>query len=322
MLYPMKFSPILKEFIWGGQKLKKYLKKDYGPTVKIGESWEISDHDNDISIVSNGELAGKSLRWLIENYSRELFNGHKYSKFPLLYKFIGPEDDLSVQVHPDDEYANRYKPGELGKTEAWYVMHARPGAKLIAGLKEGTTRDMFMKAENEGSLEKCMHEVEVKKGDIIFLPSGRLHALKKDIIINEIQQNSDTTFRLYDWGRLGFDGKPRPTHIKEAIDVMDFNDYAPSAVKKEWIDDGANRHARLIDCDFFSIEEHELKEDKVFSCSGNFRVISVIEGSFLVKCADFTLECEMGESVLIPAICKNYTIVPEKPTVILLSYAR
>ncbi len=322
ILYPLKLHPIYKEFIWGGLKLKESLGKDYETSKKIGESWEISDHDDDVSIISNGEYAGKTLRWLMKNHGRELFGNHEYRKFPLLYKFIGPNDDLSVQVHPDDEYANKYKPGEYGKTEAWYVMYAEPGAKLIAGLKDGTTKEVFKKAVNEGAIEKCMHELEVKKGDLIFLPSGRIHALMKNIVINEIQQNSDTTFRLYDWGRLGFDSKPRPTHIKEAMDVINFDDYEPKPAKKEWIDEGNNRHAGLVDCEFFFIEEHEIKEEKAINCEGNFKAISGIEGSFKLKCGDFTLDCKKGESVLVPAVCKEFTVVPAESVTILISGAR
>ena len=320
MLYPLKFNPIYKEKIWGGENLKNVLGKDI-PTAKTGESWEISDHDEDTSVIANGELAGKSLHWVMENHRKELVGEGDHPKFPLLFKFLDAADDLSVQVHPDDAYADKYKSGELGKTEAWYIVHVEPGAKLIAGLKQGTTKENFAAAIKDNTVERYLHRVEVKKGDVIFIPAGRVHAIMQGIVLNEIQQNSDTTFRVSDWGRVGFDGKPRQLHVKEAVDVTNFNDYEPGIEKKDWIDEGKNRYAVIVDCEYFSIEEHEITEEKDFRCSGNFRAISVLEGSFSLKCGDFALDCTRGESILVPAVCDTFAVVPKEPIRLLSSFA-
>jgi mannose-6-phosphate isomerase len=322
MLYPLKFIPIYKERIWGGQNMEKYLNRNLEPLKKIGESWDISDRNEDCSIISNGEFAGKSLRWLMENYRKELMGEHEYSKFPLLYKYIDANNDLSVQVHPDDTYADSYKLGEPGKTEAWYIVHAEPEAKLIAGLKKVVSKKEFNASMKNNTLIEKLHEIRVKNGDVLFIPSGRLHAIMKGVVLNEIQQNSDITFRVYDWGRTGFDGNPRPLHIKEALEVVDFKDYEPELVKKKWLAKCGNSYAKIINCRYFTIEEYRLKTEIKLKCNGNFKGISILEGSFRIKYKDGAIDCVKGESVLIPTEIEKYCIIPDSETIILISCAK
>jgi len=320
MLYPMKFYPIYKDKIWGGQGLKTHLGRDIDPSSKVGESWEISDHEEDTSVVSNGELKGKSLCWVLQNFCEELMGKTGYERFPLLFKYIDANDRLSVQVHPDDKYADGYKKGELGKTEMWYVIHAKPGAELIVGLRDGARKNDFEKAIKDNTTEKYLYRMKVKTGDAVFLPSGRIHAIMEGLLIAEVEQNSDLTFRLYDWGRVGFDKKPRPVHIKESLDVINFSDYAPSSVEKKWAGKGKNRFSELARCEYFIVEEYEVKEVEQMDTAGGFKVINLIDGSCDIVCGKGKLRCEKGESVLVPAVCGAFKLVPSPACRFLMSY--
>ena len=189
-LYPLKFKPIYKEKIWGGNKLKTYFNRKL-PTNKIGESWEVSTHKNGPSVVSNGPLTGQKLSSLLEKDSEKIL-GFKAKRFPLLFKFLDVNQKLSVQVHPDDEYARKIE-NEPGKTEMWYVLAAEPGAKLVYGLKKRTTKNDLRRAIKNNNLKKHINEVKVNSGDIFFIPSGTVHSIKEGLLLAEIQQNSDTT---------------------------------------------------------------------------------------------------------------------------------
>jgi len=209
MLYPLTFRPIFKERIWGGRALEQLYGKSLPPKVPIGESWEISDRPGDASVIANGPLAGKDLRWLMENHERELLGDAKSAngRFPLLIKILDAQEKLSLQVHPPARKAAELK-GEP-KTEAWYIADAAPGAELYVGLKRGVTREEFERKIQSGEVAECFHRVPVRAGDTMFLPSGRVHAIGAGLVIFEIQQNSDTTYRVFDWNRVGTDGKPR-----------------------------------------------------------------------------------------------------------------
>ncbi|GIQ66251.1 hypothetical protein PACILC2_48190 [Paenibacillus cisolokensis] len=219
--YPLQFEPVFKERVWGGQALSRFGLNI--PEGAIGEGWMIGDHPNGTTKVKNGELAGKGLDEIREAYGREWFgskalNG-KSGRFPLLIKLLDCNDDLSVQVHPTDDY-ERLPQGELGKTEMWYILDAKPGAKIIYGLKEGVDRAAMEKAIREGSIMDTLQEVPVEAGDAFYIPAGTVHALCSGVVVAEIQQNSDTTYRLYDYDRPGLDGKPRELHIEDSLNVI------------------------------------------------------------------------------------------------------
>src|SRR5215204_3567653 len=233
MLYPLTFQPIFKERIWGGRNLERLYRKQLPAKNAIGESWEITDRPEGVSVIANGPLAGKDLRWLMEEHRAELL-GRDFSaeRFPLLIKILDCQDTLSVQVHPPAKIA-----AELGgepKTEMWYIADATAEAKLYAGLKRGVTRDEFEKRIADGSVADALHSLKVQAGDVMFLPSGRVHAIGAGNVIFEIQQNSDTTYRVFDWNRVGLDGTPRELHVRESLACIDFADYEPRLVASKY----------------------------------------------------------------------------------------
>src|ERR1051325_2254154 len=234
MLYPLTFHPIFKERVWGGRKLAELYAKELPPDKPIGESWEITDRPEGVSVISNGPLAGKDLRWLMENHQRELLGPAKPAaggRFPLLVKLLDSRDKLSLQVHPPAHKAVELN-GEP-KTEMWYFAHCDPGADIFVGLKRGVTRAEFERRIGDGSVADCFHRIEVKAGDAMFLPSGRVHALGAGSVLFEIQQNSDTTYRVFDWNRVGLDGKPRELHVAQALASIDFADFEPGLIRSE-----------------------------------------------------------------------------------------
>ncbi len=321
-LYPLKFKAIYKEKIWGGQNLKKYLEKDIDTSKPIGESWEISDHFEDNSIILNGKLKGRSLSDVLREYARDLLGSKAdarfLKRFPLLIKFIDANDKLSVQVHPDDKYAFENENGEFGKTEMWYIVHAEPGAKLIAGLKSGVTKEKFIELLNSGKLEDGLNYVEVKTGDAIYIPSGRVHAIMTGIVLNEIQQNSDVTYRVYDWGRVGLDGKPRELHVDKSLDVINFNDYNVEKLKFEAENIGENKKYKIVSSEFFKVEKYEINNEIMFKNSGeSFMSFSVIEGTGAVKWGGEEISINKGESFLLPASLAEFVIKAENQLVLI-----
>ena len=229
MLYPFTFQPIFKERVWGGRELERLYHKPLPPGVPIGESWEISDRPGDVSVIENGIHAGKDLRWLMQNHAADLLGRARAEgeRFPLLIKILDAQDRLSLQVHPPPA-----KAAELGgqpKTELWYVAKAVPGAELYVGLKRGVTRAEFEQRITAGAVAECFHRVSVRLGDAMFLPSGRVHALGAGLVIFEIQQNSDTTYRVFDWDRLGLDGRPRELHVAQSLASLQQTDPAAFA---------------------------------------------------------------------------------------------
>ena len=224
MLYPLKFQPILKDKIWGGTKLKTIFGKP-AQTDKLGESWELSGYEGDESVVENGFLAGNNLTELIEIYMGELIGDKVYEQFgmsfPLLFKLIDANENLSIQVHPGDEVAAE-RHGSFGKTEMWYVVDADPGAELIIGFTKDCTRDEYVDALENDQVEELLQNVPVKKGDVFFIPAGLVHAIGKGVVVAEIQQSSDITYRIYDYKRVDDHGNERDLHTAEALDVIDF----------------------------------------------------------------------------------------------------
>src|SRR5665213_1290891 len=259
MLYPFTFRPIFKERVWGGRALERLYGKNLPAGIPIGESWEISDRPGDASVISNGPLAGKDLRWLMENHERELLGEAKSAngRFPLLIKILDAQDKLSLQVHPPAGKAAALN-GEP-KTEAWYIADAAPGAELYVGSKRGVTRAEFEQKIKTGEVAECFHRVPVKAGDTMFLPSGRVHAIGAGLVIFEIQQNSDTTYRVFDWNRTGLDGKPRELHIAQSLASIDFSDFEPKLVETKFSGDDKIKSRLLVRDKLFNVGHLELK---------------------------------------------------------------
>lgn len=305
MRYPVFFYPVYMERIWGGRKLaEKYNRKP--ESDKVGESWEISCHENGMSIIRNGELRGLRLDEAISRYGNELLGSavynDSYRKFPLLIKLLDAEDTLSVQVHPADEYANLHENGELGKTEMWYVIDAKPGARLIYGVKEGTDRDSFRHSINQGHPEEHLNELEVRAGDVLYIPAGLVHAIGEGILICEIQQNSDTTYRVYDWNRTDDKGRHRELHIDKAMDVIDFNAKHGSSLPGLKIEEAGGQRIIYVACDYFAMEELRITDKMELIMDGKrFQTLTCIEGDGLIQYDGGQEEISAGSSCLIPA---------------------
>ena len=305
MLYPLTFHPIFKERVWGGRTLEKLYQKALPPGIHIGESWEISDRPGEASVVANGPLAGKDLRWLMEQHAREMLGDAQpqNGRFPLLVKLLDAREKLSLQVHPPPHRA-----AELGgepKTEMWYVAQAAPGAELYVGLKRGVTRRDFEKKNQSGIAAECFYRVPVKAGDAMFLPSGRVHAIGAGLVIVEIQQNSDTTYRVFDWNRVGLDGRPRELHLAQALASIDFNDFEPALVDSTFSSAGRFKIRPLARDSLFKADVFRAlsKEALVFR-QPRLRIIAVLERGVTVSDGAHSLELQAGQFCLIPASVK------------------
>lgn len=311
MYYPLKLEPVYKDILWGGNRIaQKFNRKT--PFERVAESWELCCRDDGMSIIANGEKAGTPLQALIDADGDGILGSavaNRYAgEFPLLFKIIDANDKLSVQVHPDDAYA--HKVGEPnGKNELWYIIDAKPGAKLIYGLKEGVTKESFMAAVKDGKVASTMHEATVKPGDIFYIPAGTVHAILDGILIAEIQQNSNTTYRIYDWDRVGADGKGRELHINKALDVINFGQ-APDAGKSGQVIDGAGFVSKtVIRCEFFAIDEITVTGTYSDRLNGSsFAALMNIEGSGSIDYDGGSFEIAPGDTLLLPAALGNYTL--------------
>lgn len=310
-MYIMLFKPEFKERIWGGQGLENFFNKEI-PYSNTGESWEIACHENGNSIIKNGILKGKRLIDAINEYPIEIL-GHtlkENEKFPLLLKIIDAGNKLSVQVHPDDLYANQNENGELGKNEAWYILDAKEDSKLILGLKENINKETFIKAFEENNLVTVLNEINVKKGDVIYIPAGLIHAIGSGILLYEIQQNSDTTYRVYDWDRKDLDGNKRELHIKKSLDVIDFEGkYSKEKVKGLTVKNNGYDITHYIANKYFVLDkisvESSFKGDKD---NDIFELFMCIDKEAEVHCSENSIKIKAGESFLIPAYINSYTI--------------
>lgn len=312
MLYPLKFRPIFKERVWGGRNLERLYGKELPSKIPIGESWEISDRPDDVSEIANGPLAGKSLRWLMEEHRGELLGSAKPAadRFPLLIKLLDAQERLSIQVHPPASVAASL--GGEPKTEMWYIADATPDADLYAGLKRGVTRSQFEKAIQNGKVAECVHRTPVKTGDAMFLPSGRLHAIGGGNVIFEIQQNSDTTYRVFDWNRPGSDGKPRELHVEQSLASIDFNDFEPRLIQSRYSRNPAMQVRYIVDNDLFRVDGCQVKRGQRFYLrSDSAQIIGVIRGRLTMSCQDQELEAAAGEFILLPASVERATVVAQ-----------
>lgn len=309
--YPLMFEPVLKEMVWGGTLLSE----KYGRCAKsdkIGESWDVSCHKNGESAVANGMFRGFSLKDLIEKYPREIL-GPSFGRpveFPLLLKLIHANDVLSVQVHPPDSYAQSHEGEQFGKTEMWYILEAEANAELVYGLKHGTDKAAFCKHMEDNKLGECLNRLSVKAGDAVFIPAGLVHAVGKDILLCEIQQSSDLTYRVYDWNRTGIDGKPRKLHIEQALDVIDFNmTYPVSPIPGLSVDEPGCVRTYLVGCRYFAVEKIDIQTHVSENTYGErFHTLTVIEGAGEVIFKSGSLNFKTGDSLLLPAIMDKYEI--------------
>jgi mannose-6-phosphate isomerase len=303
MLYPILFKPIFKERIWGGRELERLYHKSIPATAPIGETWEISDRPGDENVILNGSLAGKSLRWLMEHHAREILGTARPAtagRFPLLCKILDARDKLSLQVHPPAVKAAELK-GEP-KTEMWFIADAAPGAELFVGLKRGVTRAEFERRIADGSVADCFHRVPVKAGDTMFLPSGRVHAIGAGLVIFEIQQNSDTTYRVFDWNRTGLDGKPRDLHIAHSLASIDFDDFEPGLVPTPFVADGQVRKRTLVNDPLFEVEAWQLDPGAGGSLrSGKLQIVAATSGEIEIHGDSTSVNLCTGQFCLIPA---------------------
>jgi len=304
MLYPFVFHPIFKQRVWGGRKIETLYRKCLPPRQPIGESWEISDRPGDVSVIANGPLAGKDLRWLMEYHRKNLLGSAEAvdGRFPLLIKILDAEDMLSLQVHPPAHRALELR-GEP-KTEMWYIADAASRAELFAGLKRGVSRQQFENKLRDGSVAECFHRIQVHSGDAMFLPSGRVHAIGAGLVIFEIQQNSDTTYRVFDWNRKGLDGKLRELHVDQALASIDFDDFEPALVSSETRKMGSATLRPLVESPLFKVHLVEVKAAQSIhpDQSSAFRIVGVVHGHIRVAAnAAPAIELEAGSFCLIPA---------------------
>jgi mannose-6-phosphate isomerase len=319
VLYPLTFQPIFKERVWGGREIERLYGKQLPPAAPVGESWEVSDRPGDTSVIANGPLAGRDLRWLMENHAGELLGDAKPApgnRFPLLCKILDAREKLSLQVHPPANKAAQ--PGSEPKTEMWFIADAAPGAELYVGLKRGVTCAILEKKIRDGSVADCFHRLPVKAGDAMFLPSGRVHAIGAGLVIFEIQQNSDTTYRVFDWNRVGLDGKPRALHVAESLASIDFNDFEPGLVATKFAAEGKIRKRPLVHDPLFNVEMLEATTGTELNLkSRKPQVVASLRGQVEIKSGLISVNLDAGQFCLIPA-CLTETRVAAKSNAALL----
>ena len=322
-MYPLKFKPILKTLVWGGEKIAPFKGIDTDQH-NIGESWELSGVKDNESVVANGPLAGRTITELIAEYKDRLIGRANYEKtgteFPLLIKFIDARQDLSIQVHPDDRLAAERHNGSKGKTEMWYVVNADKDAHLMSGLTRAITPEEYVARVADNTITEVLHDYKVSPGDVFFLPAGRIHSIGAGSFIAEIQQTSDLTYRIYDFGRLGLDGKPRELHTelaKDAIDYSVYDDYRTHYTEKK------NEETELVSCSYFttSLLETDRPYRKDLSGLDSFLIVICTAGKGEIVDNEGNRESiRQGETVLIPASTASVEFVPDGEMKILTSF--
>lgn len=303
--YLLRFQPLFRRYLWGGRRLGTMLGKAIGPGDDYAESWEIVDHGDDQSVVMNGPLAGKTLGELVREQPAALL-GEDFtaSSFPLLFKFLDCNRTLSVQVHPNDEQGAKLEPPDLGKTEAWVVLAAKPGSKIYAGLKPGVSPEQLATAIAAGHCESCLHEFEARVGDCVFIPAGTVHALGEGLVIAEIQQASDTTFRLHDWNRVDAAGNPRQLHVEESLATIDYTRGPVASQRPQPIGPSVER---LVACDKFLLDRLTLADGETTAIGGDgsFHLLAVLEGELRLTTTStsgrLVETLSTGQTALLPA---------------------
>jgi mannose-6-phosphate isomerase len=321
-MYPLKFEPILKQTLWGGDKIVpfKHLNTDL---TGVGESWELSDVDDSESVVANGSERGLTLTQLVRRYREELMGESNYArfgnKFPLLIKFIDAKEDLSIQVHPSDELAAK-RHHACGKTEMWYVVAAEEGAKLRLGFSQAITPKEYKERVHNNTITEVLQEYTVGEGDVFFLPAGRIHSIGGGILIAEIQQTSDITYRIYDFNRKDATGKPRELHTELAREAIDYEVLADYRTDYERIE---NEPVELISCPYFTTSLYDMTEE--ISCDyselDSFVVLICVDGACTVTDDEaHVVSMRAGETVLLPALTQSITICPQGRAKLLETY--
>ncbi|WP_040278947.1 type I phosphomannose isomerase catalytic subunit [Psychroserpens damuponensis] len=314
--YPLKFEPILKDKIWGGQKLKSLLNKE-SSSPNIGESWELSDVEGDTSIVANGALIGQTLKQLLETYQADLIGEKNYNvfgnKFPLLIKFIDAKQDLSIQLHPNDELAAK-RHNSFGKTEMWYVMQADDDANLIVGFNQKMTAETYLKHLENKTLTEILNFDKVKTGDTYFIEVGRVHAIGAGVMLAEIQQTSDITYRVYDWDRVDDQGNERELHNDLAIDAFDFD--MPDNFRVAYQKD-ENKANEMVSCPYFTTNYLQVTEPILkLNTKDSFFIYICVEGEACIETEIASVFIKQGETVLLPAAIESYKITATNATLL------
>jgi mannose-6-phosphate isomerase len=328
-LPPLRFQPLIRRYLWGGRRLESLLGKQLPAGNDFAESWELVDHGVDQSQVLAGPCAGATLAELLDQFPVELLGddvekvprvpasaaSRERPAFPLLFKFLDAHQALSVQVHPNDVQAAQQTPPDLGKTEAWVVLHADPGAVLYAGLKRGFDRPALEREVRRGTTELCLHKAYPQVGDCFFIPAGTVHAIGAGLVVAEVQQSSDTTFRLFDWNRVGVDGKPRPLHIEQALPVIDYQTgpigpQIPQATDRPYAQ-------QLVRCEKFVLERWTLTHETSVGGEGKFRVLMVLDGALSLDGDPLSSPVTKGQTVLLPAGSNDVNIRPSVTSTIL-----
>lgn len=318
--YPLRLIPVYRDYLWGGRKLESHLNKSLPSSGIWAESWEVVDHPEHESVIANGFLAGKTLgqvmrsqpNWLVGNAPTVA------GRFPLLLKYLDCQRDLSVQVHPDDLYGLQMQPPDLGKTEAWYILHAEPNSMLYAGLKEGICRDQLAAAVASGKTAECLHTMRPQAGDCVFIPAGTVHALGAGLIVAEIQQASNTTFRLYDWDRVGADGKARPLHVEQCLQTIDFES-GPRPWQTPMRSSELGK-MRLVECDKFCFDRISDTKQTSAGGDGRFHILTVPKGRVRVITSQLVEVLELGQTILLPACHESVILELDDDTVVLQAH--
>lgn len=313
--FPLIFREIAREKVWGGKRMTEFLDKKFPADARIGESWEISDVEGEASVVRFGPMKGRTLRELHRDYSEELLGAELAARypdhFPLLIKILDTSEALSVQVHPSDEDIARLGIDGAGKMEAWHVLHAEPGATMVHGLAQGVTREKFERLLSEGRVEESLRCFLVKRGDTIFCPPGTVHAIGAGVTLYEIQQTSDTTYRLFDWDRPQDPENPRELHIEESLAVMNFHRQPAMRQRPELIDDGDPSRESLVSCDMFDIERWRFSsEQKIEDFDGTMEILCITAGRGKIAAGGESIKVGQGSTVLIPAAAKSWQASP------------
>lgn len=324
-LYPFRFVPVLKDKIWGGSKIKSVLGIDFSPLPNCGEAWVLSGVEGNQTVITNGFLAGNELNELVEIYMAELLGEKNFERFgnefPILVKFIDAAEYLSIQVHPDDALAARRKTG-YGKSEMWYIIDADKGSKLISGFKTALTKEEYLQHLNQKTLQSILNFEEVEKGDVFYIPAGRVHALGPGIFLAEIQQTSDTTYRIYDWDRVDNEGISRELHTEEALDAIDFT---VEEQYKTLYKQSRNVTIPLVSSPFFTTNILEVDKAlaKDYTELDSFVIYVCVEGSLAIIHNGETepqIKLSQGEALLIPAAIDRVDLVPSPSAKLLEVY--
>jgi mannose-6-phosphate isomerase len=315
-MHAIRFEPRFKRYLWGGRRLSTMLHKPIGEGDDYAESWEICDREEDQSVAASEPWAGMTLSQLLQEHGPAILGRHiGRGRFPLLFKFLDAHKTLSVQVHPNDAQAARRTPPDLGKTEAWVVLAAEPGSLVYAGLKRGFDRQSLERELARGTCELCLHRFEPQPGDCLFIPAGTVHALGAGLVVAEIQQSSDTTYRLFDWNRSGADGKPRPLHVAEALDVIDFDRGPVDPVRPVRL--AGLPAERLVESDKFVLDRWTLSEAASLGGDGRFHLVAVLSGRPRFDSPTLDQPLAAGDCFLLPASAPRLHVQPAGTAVLL-----